>query len=203
MQSLIAERPLILSIMLGILAAGLIYGWLQSGSKQLAAIGLVLAALIPVSWIVAANWVTDREQIESLIYQTADAIQQNDHERVLNLIGDTEIRNRARQELGTFVFEEARVTKVREIALIDGTFPQEADVDLIVKVVVSQRTGGLQNQSVPRRLLLRMQKAGDGWLIIGYDHMPPLGERDVFSPGGNNRQLGDRQLGDRPLGIRP
>ena len=189
MQSLVAEQPLILSIMLGVLAVGLIYGWVQTGTKQLAVVGLVLAAFIPVSWIVAANWVTDREQIELLIYETADAIKDNDHERVVNLIADTEIRNRARQELGTFVFEEARVTKIREIELIDGTFPQEADVDLIVKVVVSQRKGGLQNQSIPRRLLLRMQKEGNDWLIIGYDHMSPLGERDAFSPGRNNPQL--------------
>jgi hypothetical protein len=190
MQSLLAEQPLILSLMLGVLAVCLIYGWLQTGKKELAAIGLTLAALIPVAWVIAANWVTDRERIEVLIYETADAIKNNDHERALNLIADTSIRDRARGELGNFVFDEARVTKIREIKLVDGTFPQEADVDLYVKIVVSQRTGGLQDQNVPRRLMLRLQKEGDGWVITDYDHMSPVGGPDVYSPGGNNRRPG-------------
>lgn len=182
MQSLLAEQPLILSFMLGVLAAGMIYGWLQTGRREVAAAGLVLAALIPLAWVIADRWETERERIETLIYQTADAVQNNDHQRVLDLIADPLTKELARRELGTFVFDEARVTKIREIAVIDESYPPEADVDLNVKVIVSQKRGGLRNQIVPRRLLLRLQKAGDSWQIIDYQHMPIVGGPDQYSP---------------------
>jgi hypothetical protein len=181
MQSLIAEQPLILSLMLGLLAGALIYGWLQTGKSALAAAGLIAAALIPLSWVVAGRWQTDREQIESLMYETAAAVHTNDHERALDLIADEATRAQARQELGTFTFDEARITKIREIQLIDGSVPPEADVDMNVKIVVSQRAGGMQNVPAVRRLILRMQKQGERWRIIQYQHLPAVGGPDQFT----------------------
>ncbi len=118
---------------------------------------------------------TDREQIEALIYETADAVKNNDHDRVLRLIADPATRAQAQTELGTYVFDDARVTKIREIELIEGTFPQEADVDLNVRFVVSQRTGGMQGVNGARRLQLRLQNGSEGWEIIEYTHSPPVG----------------------------
>ncbi len=34
METLLAEQPLLVSVMLGTLAAGLIYGWLQTGKES-------------------------------------------------------------------------------------------------------------------------------------------------------------------------
>lgn len=181
MQTLFAEQPLIVSFMLGVLAVGLIYGWMQTGRKDLAYVGVVFALLIPVAWVIANHWITDRERIEMLIYETADAIKKNDHERALRLIADPATREQARRELGNFVFDEARIAKIREIELIEGTFPQEADVDLNVKVVVSQRAGGMQAVPVPRRLILRLQREGDTWVIIEYQHMPMVGGPDSYT----------------------
>ena len=181
MQTLFAEQPLIVSLMFGILAVGLIYGWLQSGRKELAYVGILVALLIPIAWMIAQRWVTDRERITMLIYETADAVKNNDHERALSLIADPATRQQARTELGNFFFDDAKVAKIREIAMIDGTFPPEADVDMNVKVVVSQRTGGLQQVSVPRRLILRLQQQADDWVIIEYQHMPIVGGPDSYS----------------------
>lgn len=178
MQSLLAEQPLILSLILAVLVLGLIYSWLQTGKKEIAVAALVIAALIPVVWVIANHWVTDREQIETLIYRTADAIENNDHERALDLIADETIRERARRELGTFVFDETKVTRIREIKLIDGTFPQEADVDMNVKIIVSEKSGPMQNVTVPRRLMLRLQKDGDRWMITDYRHTSVVGKPD-------------------------
>ncbi len=55
MQTLLAEQPLILSLMLGVLAVGLIYGWLQTGTKAVGLCGLIVAALIPVAWVIASR----------------------------------------------------------------------------------------------------------------------------------------------------
>jgi hypothetical protein len=181
MQTLLAEQPLILSLLLGVLAVGLIYGWLQTGKQEVGAAGLVVAALIPVAWIIASNWVTDREQIEVLVYDTAEAVKNNDHDRALELIADPATRAQAKSELGSYVFDDARVTKIRNIELIAGTFPQEADVDLNVKVIVSQRTGGMHEVLVLRRLMLRLQKVGDSWAIVEYQHTPVMGGPDRYS----------------------
>ena len=181
MQTLLAEQPLVLSLMLGVLSAGLIYGWLQTGKTKIAVAGLLFAALIPLAWVVADRWETEREQIETLIYETAAAIQNNDHQRALDLIADPITKDLARRELASFVFDEARVTQIREIAVFEELFPPEAEVDINVKVIVSQKRGGLRNQVVPRRLILRLQKTDDSWLIIEYQHLPIIGGPDQYS----------------------
>lgn len=181
MEALLAEQPLLVSIMLGTLAAGLIYGWLQTGKKQAAIAGLVAAVMIPVAWVVASHWETDREQIETLIYEIADAVERNDHEAAVQVIGDSQTKAQARQELSRWTFSLARVNKIRSIDLIDGTYPQEADVEMSVKVDVSGRGGGGQSFRIPRLLILKFEKSDDAWVVTDYRHMPIAGGPDQFS----------------------
>ncbi|TWU19075.1 hypothetical protein [Allorhodopirellula heiligendammensis] len=188
MMRLIAESPLIVAVVLGVLAAALIYGWLQTGRKPLAIIGLIVACLIPIAWIVSENWVTDREQIEQLIYQTADAVEANDYERAVAVIGDEATRQQALNELPQWEFSQADVGRIQSIRLIDDTLPMQADVDMTVKVEVSSKRGGLQQLRVPRRLLLTLEKRADnadqvggGWVVTKYEHMSIVGGPDNFS----------------------
>ncbi|MCM2373189.1 hypothetical protein [Aporhodopirellula aestuarii] len=188
MLQLVAERPLITALMLSVLAAGLVFGWLQTGRKPLAIVGLVIACLVPVSWFVSEYWVTDREQIELLIRQTADAVEANDHEKALAVIGDEATRRQAAAELPQWVFSQADVGSIRSIRVIENTSPTQADVDMIVKVEVSSQRGGMQNIRVPRRLLLTFEKRGDrsdaaggGWVVTSYQHLPVVGGPDGFS----------------------
>lgn len=181
MISLLAERPLLLSIMLGTLSAGLIYGWLQTGKRAAAVGGIVLALMIPLAWIVAARWVTDREQIETLIYDTAHAVAENQYDQVYGVIGDPATEAQARAELPNYVFDAANVTGIRSIDLIDGSYPPEADVDLNVRVDVSHRGGRFQGLRVPRRLVLRLQQLDGQWVVVEYRHMPIVGGPDNFT----------------------
>ncbi len=188
MMRLLAESPVIVVLMLGVLASALIYGWLQTGRKPLAIVGLIVACLIPIAWIVSENWVTDREQIEQLIYQTADAIEANDHERAVAVIGDEATREQALNELPQWEFSRADVGSIQSIRLIENTVPIQADVDMTVKVEVSSKRGGLHNLRVPRRLLLTFEKregkadqVGGGWVVTKYEHLPIVGRADAFS----------------------
>jgi ketosteroid isomerase-like protein len=180
METLLAERPLLTSLMLAAVAFGLIYGWLQTGKKPAAIAGLVVLALIPFTWILAERWETDREQIESTIYQIADAVEANDHEAAVAVIADPQTRTQARIELQRWTFQLADVNKIRSIELISGTFPPEADVDMSVKVDVSEARGG-QSFRVPRRLILKFVKEGDRWMVTDYQHMPITGGPDPYS----------------------
>ena len=181
MATLLAEQPLIVSVMLGALAVGLVFGWLQTGKRQAAIAGLICALLIPVAWVVASRWETDREQIETLIRATADAVERNDVETAVQIIADPATKARARTELQNFTFEMAAVNQIRSIDVIEGTFPKEADVDMSVKVDVSHRSGSLRNVRVLRRLLLRLEKSSDTWVVTDYRHMPVIGKPDQFS----------------------
>lgn len=183
MATLLAEQPLLVSLMLGALAAGFIYGWLQTGQKGLGAVGLGAALLIPLAWFIASNWVTDREQIETLIYEIADAVERNDHEAAVRVIGDAKTKAMARQELSRWKFSLAAVNRIRSIDIIEGTFPLEADVDMSVKVRVSPASGGgMRDFHVPRRLILNFEKDGDDWFVVRYQHMPIVGGPDQYSP---------------------
>jgi len=179
MEAMLAEQPLLVSVMLGVLAGGLIYGWLQTGKKAAAVAGLIFGLLIPVAWLVASRWETDREQIESLIYEIADAVERNDHEAAVKVIGDPKTKEQARQELSNWTFHLAAVNNISRIDIIEGTYPQEADVHMSVKVNVSGR--GVRNVRVPRRLILKFEERDGGWVVTDYRHMPIVGGPDRYS----------------------
>ena len=179
MQDLLAEQPLMVSLMLGTFAVGLIFGWLQTGKTAAAVAGLIAASLIPLAWVVASQWQTDREQIESLIYEIADAVERNDHDTAVKVIGDSQTRARARQELSNWKFDLARVNKISSIDVIEGTFPLEADVNMSVKVNVTGR--GVRNVRVPRRLILKFEQRDETWVLTDYRHMPIAGGPDQYS----------------------
>ena len=193
MNTLLAEQPLVVSFMLGAFSIGLLYAWTQTGNKAAGVIGLVVALLIPGEWWLAANWKTDREEIRELIFATADAVRINDVEGVVRVIADEwpDTISQARAELPRYVFDDARVTGVRKIDVVEGTFPPEADVDINVVVVVSDKRGQFTSLRVPRRLQFRLQKLetydGDGrrWFVVDYNHMPLAGQPDAYSPKSN------------------
>ena len=187
MSERLAESPLVVSIALGVLAAALIYGWLQTGKKPMAIVGLVLVLCIPLAWVIAENWVTDRERIEQLIHEVADAVEANDHDRALSIIGDESTRRQAAGELPQWEFSQADVGSIRSIRIIEGNMPIQADVEMTVKVTVSSKRGSIQNISVPRRLNLTFEKRGSdssdhgGWVVTGYRHFPIVGNADGFT----------------------
>jgi len=193
MPPLLAERPLIVSLLLAVLAVGFLYGWLQSGRKPLAIVGLLLLACIPAAWWVADHWVTDRERIRLLVHQTADAVEANDHAEVLKVIGDQATREQAAAELPRYTFTRADVGSIRDIAIIETTYPTTAEVELTVSVEVSG--GSLRDVRVVRRLFLTLEKREGGarqngttpadetadWVVTAYEHRPLLGDADGFT----------------------
>ncbi|MGI9469382.1 MAG: hypothetical protein ACR2OA_19840 [Rubripirellula sp.] len=188
MFRLIAEEPLIVSLMLGAMGFGLLYGWIRSGNKPIAVAGLVFVALIPLAWFIANQVETDREQIQSLIYTLADAVERNDHDSAVTVIADAELESRARLELQNWNFELAKVTQINKIRVIGDTYPPQADIEMMVKVKVSGRgSNAVQNAQIPRKLLLTMEKEGDEWLITEYQHLPIIGGPDKFSSYGGGQ----------------
>lgn len=186
-MNLLAEHPLLLSLMVGMLGAVFLYAWLQNGKKAFAAVGFAFLFLIPVIWFVATEWETDREQITRLILETADAVQENDHTRAVLVIGDEKTRQQALSELPKYEFDRVKASSIT-VNLVPDSNPPQADVDLIASVVASDKAGRFSNMRVPRRVLLTFQKIGDQWKVIDYNHLPIGGQPDAFSPANVSSQ---------------
>ncbi|MCO8125102.1 hypothetical protein NHH03_25425 [Stieleria sp. TO1_6] len=185
MWTILAEKPLMLAVMIGIVVAGLLYGWLQTGEKRIAIAALVVALFIPAVFLVANSVDTDREKILDIIQTTAHAVELNDHEMAVMLIADRQTRQQALAELPQYDFSRVRVRNIK-INMVAGSIPEEATVDLDASVVASQTKGGLKDIRVPRRVILTFQKQPDEtWGVTDYNHMPLAGGPDGFSPGGN------------------
>lgn len=181
MSTILAESPVMLSIMIGVIAVALLYGWMQSGNRNFGIAGLFTLLLIPVAIYVTSILVTDREQILDVIERTAVAVQANDHQTAAEVISDPETKARALAELPKFTFERARARNI-QIRMVDGSDPPEATVDLDAAVTASMARGGMKNVPVVRRLILTFQKQSDDqWRVIDYSHQPPIGGPDGYS----------------------
>lgn len=185
MMTMIAEQPWLVMGMLGLLAVAAIYGWMQTGKRGPLVAGVLLVTLIPLAWVIADRWVTDREQIQLTIERAATALQQNDIDQALQLIDPAmrSVLTMAQADLSRFRFTEARVTKVRSIDVRSDTKPPTAEVDLNVNVLVSDKGGQITDMRVVRRVQLEMHRLEDGqWYVFAYNHLPVTGAPDAYSP---------------------
>src|SRR5690606_444451 len=88
----------------------------------------------------------------------------------------------AKADLARFHFSDARVNQLRSIRMVQGAYPPEAEVDLSVKVVLSDQGGRFTDYPVLRRVILRFQKSDEGrWYVYDYNHFPIVGGPDGFS----------------------
>ncbi len=182
MWTIIAEKPLLLAVMLGIVALGLLYTWLQTGNRRIAAVGIVFALLVPGAFILADQIVTDREKILQVIYRTVEAVENNDHQAAVAAIGIPAVRQQALQELPQYEFTQIRVRNI-QIDMVAGSLPPEATADCDASARVSLTRGSIKNVRVSRRVILTFrQEPDDSWIVIDYTHRPLAGGPDTFTP---------------------
>ena len=180
-MEILAEKPLHLSVFVGLVAGALLYAWVQTGNKKMGIGGTLVALLIPLVWIVAGQWETDREQIQALIKKTATAVENNDHDTAVRVIGDQPTREQALAELPRYIFDHVNVSNAK-IEVLDRT-PKIAEVELLATVVASDKSGRLQNMRVLRKIILTFEQTGDDrWVVTDYNHMPMNGQPDSYSP---------------------
>ena len=181
MKTLLAEQPWTLAILLAFLGGCLLYGWLQTGKKMVALAGVVCLLLIPGAFALASSWQTDRETIESILYETAQAIEANDIETAVSVIGDDRTQEMARAELPNFVFSMARVNAVNHIKVDEASLPMTAQVEIMIKADVSGKRGNFANLRVLRILDLEFEKRSSNWVVTQYRHRPVGGGSDSFT----------------------
>ena len=173
MIDILLEQPITLGVCGGIfvLAAG--FFWLQTGFRWLLLTTIGLVALTVILVLVSINVITDRERLNSLLYEVAEAVEANDHARVISYMHPDASAGvmRAKSELPQYDFSEARVTRVKEIKILDKAVPPEAIAEFNVVVEV-----GVQGQRfrVPRFVIVYFRMKDDRWLVTDYEHSEPL-----------------------------
>ena len=181
---ILAEQPIFASILLGALGISLLYVWSKGLHRSVGIAGLVFLLLIPVAWLISFAIETEEETIAKLIKKMATHVEANEIDEALTAVHPDLLptANRARGELSRYEFSRARVSGFDRIRVLRDREPMEAAVDLAVSVRVTGN--GATNTTVPRRLLLRLEKTSEGWKIVDYEHRPLVGPNDGFSTRG-------------------
>ena len=186
MWTLVVEHPYIVSSALTLLLVMLLYVWMQIGEKSyLYAAGVNLILIIAV--IALGHTIeTDREQLERLVYETAELIETNQVDAAVAIIADPKVRQRASDTLANVEFHSARASNVR-VAPVQGSAPPQAKVDLTASVRLSLGAV-VKNKAALRQVTLTFEKSSNGdWFVTEYSQRPLGGGTDNFSP---NRVIG-------------
>jgi hypothetical protein len=186
MFKLIAEQPIVLSLILGLIGGTLVYVWTRESNKWFAISGLMFLLLIPCAWLASGMIETEAERIELMVRDFASAVEANDYDRAYLAVHPSrpDILSRVKAELPRYEFTRARVGGINQIVLIPDSNPMQAVIDLMASVKVSTRGGSLRDISAARRLVLQLEQTDQGWKVIDYFHRPVIGPVDAYSTGG-------------------
>jgi hypothetical protein len=157
----------------GTLAVLTFIGFLQTGQKKilLAVMGIVIVTAILISISVVVK--TDKEIVTDFMHSSAQALKNNDFETIYSRIhpNATQTVAQAKNELPSFKFSDARVTKIESIELTPKHIPPKAVVEMLI--VVEGTFRGYSGK-IPRRVRMTLYKKDDRWLIFDYAHAAPL-----------------------------
>lgn len=194
----ITEQPIIGAAILAVLGVVLLIGWVKSGVGKVALAGLVCFLLIPVVLAIGSAIETETEIIKRVLRETAEAIRSasapdGDYTVAVSIIDDPQVRDAATRLLEQYRPGGASITGFRSVKISDGS-PLTATVDLNAKGRVRLRGGG--EATIPRRVILDMEKIGDDWKIIDFEHRGLVGGPDMYS----NQKFGQDRRGGRRRG---
>ena len=179
MVELFLESPVSVGVIGGVLVLIAMFAWINSGSKPALYVAIILLLLTAVSVIISINVKTDREQIQNVLTSVAEAVEENDLEQVLTFVHPHAVEGvmRAKTELPSYKFTEARITGVKSIRVDKRTRPPSAVAEF--HVVVSLTGQGNQFNSIRRFVRCFFLNSDGRWLVHDYEHfLPTEGFRD-------------------------
>ena len=171
--------PLISGVLLTIIFLGLAYSFYD---KWMLIISLVIALLTAMTVTIETLIVTDREAVVEVVHEMAEAVEDNDMERVISLISDQSERTkeRVRLTMPNIKANACQVIGVADFSTDKNEKPQTADIDFSFygsgKYYSSSYSGRL-------RITLTFQLEGEDWKLINYGNpMEPSTGREYKIP---------------------
>ncbi len=176
-MSFFLENPVAV-LLFGLGLAGLlIFAATKSGDRRYLIAAGIVAAIGLVLGIVATNIETEQEKLTKTIYQVADAVRNNDHDRALTFMhpNASAAAQRAKTEISRFKFQDAKVTSIQEVVINDKTKPPSATAEFLARMTVEgdHTYFGAKFNGV-RLIKVYWMKQGDRWLISDYEHSEPM-----------------------------
>lgn len=156
-----------------LLAAAVGYAAVQLGQRNLLIAAAGIAALTMSLSVVSHLIQTPREQLIEAIEAVADAVRANDIDLALSFVHPSakSIQQRARTEMSSYTFLEAKVTSIRSIDINQNSKPATATTEFIARIKVrgDQRMYGMEGSTI-RLLKVYWLRSGDRWLVNDYEH---------------------------------
>lgn len=175
MLEFVLEKPLWVGILGGILTVVAVQWWISSGRRE--AIQIAIGTLLLTLVLVGAGCLieTEQESLRTMLYQTADDLQNNRKLEVVNAIyshpTEQVIAAKKYVEEGTYTFDAASIKKLHSI---EFSGPQSARRAIVkMNVFVEGRFDGYAAK-VPRYVQVTLYRVGDRWLVYDFTHDQPL-----------------------------
>jgi hypothetical protein len=167
------ENPIGIGIFGLVIVGLLVFMAIQLGEcKAIYASAGVLA--VTIALVVASIAIeTDKEKIIRSVEEVASALRANDHQRALSFLHPNAVPaiQRAKQDLASVQFKEAKVTSIQSVTVNEGSNPPTAIIEFIgvIKASSDRYTGGVVGTDARLFKLYWMQN-NDRWLIHDYEH---------------------------------
>lgn len=168
MQSLI-ESPWPVLFAGVLIEAGLAVAILRTGRGKLVWLMLLVGVLTLAGLGIEQMVVTDREAITDTLHTACDAVEDNDIERLLGCISPSADgpRQMSRMVLDRFDVDNAWMQNLR-VEINQLTSPPSADVHFKAIGKGKDRKGQIPYNAYSQKVVVKLQKTGDRWLVIGY-----------------------------------
>jgi hypothetical protein len=172
----ILENPFPAMVVGGITCVILGGGWLQTGRRPLLLL-MIGAILLTVGAVLLEGLVvTDREEVESTLFEIASLVEQNEIEAAMQYAysGSPQVRQEATSELSHYHFVSVDIKPNLEIQVFPNEDPPRATADFNVVVVLGTRDGLISERRIPRYVEVTMYREVDGqWRVSDYAHDDP------------------------------
>lgn len=159
------------------IALGCGSGWVKTGMRWLLG-GVVLGVLLALVGILLDQLVeTDREKLEAVIQAVAADVRAGRVEQAVSHIASDagDLRERARGELRNYKVTGITIKRPIQIKFEPSRGrPTRASAEFNIVVTGGDVGGLIENQQVPRYLIVRFGRDGEKWLADDYEHHDPL-----------------------------
>ncbi len=165
------------AVMTGLLVALALGCFGYMAKERILSILAVLAILLTIGVVIAERAIiTDREEIESTLYDLAGYVANNRHDDILRHIDpNSEAYRAAQQEMPKSVFKSCNIYSINELEVDDSSSPPSAVSDF---VATGSGTAAAIGEGWGRRAVtLHWKKFPDGsWKIVRYSHREPTSD---------------------------
>ncbi len=162
-----------------VLEVGLAIALVRTGRGIL--LGAMGGVLLLTAGLVALEWavVTEKEQIEAVLYEVRTALEANDPPQVLALFTpDSPRRAEVASVLRNYTVREAHIGRVEQVVVNRLTQPVSARIYFVGRVSGRDNRGTIPYENLIRTFRLRLHRQGDRWLIHDYALQDPRGVGD-------------------------